>query len=360
MTARAVVAATVIAALAGVRGASADGAGSGSSAAIAAIAVADDVRRSTIVGVGGQVYDGDGRGAWVRTAAGGVGDDLAVAVRAGTTVIAGAADAATAHAPPFRERAGVWEIVPIALHAHAVVARGTRAVAAAGKQVFALDRAGAPAALPDAPAVVLAIGATAGGVAIATDHGVARLDGTRWRAIEMSGSAGPRGAAGGQRGDAIDGAPSSVVGFASDRWAITATGVFDVTARAAVAWPAGFVAGAVAADAAGDVVAAAAAPASSGDLAVVVIRAGSTRVDRDAVPAAVLAGAAGSGAASSPAAVAAVAIDRDGRVLVALRDGRIALRDNGHAGSGAAAWTATGVRDSLPADRPGSPPAASH
>ena len=268
----------------------------------------------------------------MRTRAGGIGDDVAVAVRAGDEVIAGAADAASAHGPPFRERTGVWAMVPIALRAHAVVARGTRAVAAAGKQVFALDGA-APKALPDAPGAVLAAGASAGGgVVIATDHGVARLDGARWQPVAA--------------------APATVLGFAGDRWAIVATGAFDLrrgatigsgpASLATIAWPAGFAPTAVAADAGGDLVAGA---TGADGIAIAVVRAGQTTFDVQQVPATAL--------AAPLAPVAAVAIDRDGRVLVALRDGRIAVRDG-------AAWTAAAVRDDLPASRPGAPPAASH
>jgi hypothetical protein len=120
---------------------------------------------------------------------------------------------------------------------------------------------------------------------------------------------------------------------------LTAAGVVDTSTAKPFTWPSGFPAvTAAATDTAGGVIAAGA----GATVEVLVVRDG--KAARDAVPAATL--------AAPLAPVAAVALDRAGRVVVALRDGRVAVRDNG-------AWTATAVRDDLPAARPGAPPATS-
>jgi hypothetical protein len=53
------------------------------------------------------------------------------------------------------------------------------------------------------------------------------------------------------------------------------------------------------------------------------------------------------------AAIVSVVADKTGRVVVAARDGQLAVRDK------AGAWTLGAVTSDLPADRPGSPPAES-
>ena len=52
------------------------------------------------------------------------------------------------------------------------------------------------------------------------------------------------------------------------------------------------------------------------------------------------------------APIVAVATDKAGRIVIATRDGQLALRERG-------TWTHTQVRDELAPDRPGSPPAVS-
>ncbi|MEO8554633.1 MAG: hypothetical protein ABI678_31870, partial [Kofleriaceae bacterium] len=53
------------------------------------------------------------------------------------------------------------------------------------------------------------------------------------------------------------------------------------------------------------------------------------------------------------APIVSVVADKTGRAVVATRDGQLAVRDK------AGTWTAGELRDDLPADRPGSPPAES-
>ncbi|HLL24275.1 MAG TPA: hypothetical protein VK427_19225, partial [Kofleriaceae bacterium] len=61
---------------------------------------------------------------------------------------------------------------------------------------------------------------------------------------------------------------------------------------------------------------------------------------------------AGADAGSAGMTPVAVVTDRAHRVVLALRDGRVLLRERG-------AWTSTQVRSDLPAPRPGAPPARS-
>ena len=292
-------------------------------------AVADG---ATLVGPSGQIYVLDGHGAWVRTVAGGIGDDVETAIRAGSDVIAGEADASRAAGPPFRFAKGAWSAMPIALHAKAVVSRGTRPVAAVGKLVFALDQkagtacegaacSAAGAKLPDAPAPVLAIGASANGVAIATEHGVARLDGRAWRPVT--------------------GAPAHVIAFAGDRWALVADGAVDLQGGKTIAWPTG-VTIAAAAPATNDGLVAAG--TSSAGVEVIVVQGG--KLARETVS--------GSAGGSAPAGVApvGVAMDRDGRIVIALADGHVIAGKPG-------AWATTEVRDELPPAKPGPAPATS-
>ena len=289
----------------------------GAAPAIAAIAAASHARGAMIVGPSGQVYDPDGRGSWVRHRAGGVGDAVGVAVIAGDTVIAGAADASASHGPPFQWQGGAWHVIPLALRAHAVVGRGTRAAAAVNRAVWTLD--GVPKQLADAPAAVTMVGASAAGIAVATARGVFRLDGKQWTVV--------------------DHAPA-VVALLDDRWAQTAGGVFDLRAGKPIAWPSGFpAAAAVAVDRDGDVVAAG---VDGRGVAVVVVANGHATLDR--MPDSAVSGPIGT--------VVGVATDRDGVVVVAVADGRVAIRDGGR-------WSATAVRDELPAPRAGAPPATS-
>ena len=82
--------------------------------------------------------------------------------------------------------------------------------------------------------------------------------------------------------------------------------------------------------------------APDGALVVVDAKAEQSPITLDPLPA---------GAAAKPQAVGIVA-DKAGRIAIAFRDGRIAVKDRG-------TWSTSGVSDPLPAARPGSPPATS-
>lgn len=274
---------------------------------VAVAASLDDARAAILVGPEGQLYAPDGHGAWLRTQGGGIGNAVLVATRGpGATVLVGADGA-----PPYRHDGTAWAAIYLAMHAKAVVARGQRAVAAVGRQVFALDHA-EPQRLPDAPGPVTLVGASAGGVTIATDRGLARLDGKSWRAIER--------------------APRGVLALASERWAITATGAGDLKASQTITWPAGDSVTAYAAD--GDTLVACAATTAGVDL--ITVHRG--QVAREAVPLA------------PPGVPVGVAVDHSHRTSIALADGRVLVREHD-------TWTTTEVRDAWPAPRAGPGPA---
>lgn len=301
-----------LAALAFVAGLASEAAADDRLAAVAA-SPADDARRAVLVGPGGQVYEPDGKGAWARTHAGGTGDAITTAVPAGGgMLIAGVADGANAHAPPYRWSAGQWSARHLVLKTRAVVARGSRPVAAAGKQVWTLDR-GVEAKLPDAPGAVSEIGAGEQGIAIVTDKGAFRLDGKSWRALADV----PRGAE-----------------LASERWAWSTAGATDLKSGKTLPWPTR-VTVTTAAPAPGDSLVAAGVAASMVD--VVVVKGG--KLDHDSTP-----------APGPDAVVAGVTMDGAGRIVVALRDGHVLVREGG-------TWVTTEVRDAVPAPMTGSPPA---
>ncbi len=275
-------------------------------------------------GPSGQVYEPDGHGAWARHHAGGVGDDVVVAVSVGDAVIAGAGDAASAHAPPFRYAAGVWQIVPVSLRAHAVVGRGTRAVAAVGRAVFTLD--GGSRALPGGARRRWSASARLrGGVAIQTEPRRVPprrqpLD-VRSRAPE-AGDAPARRPVRSQRGHGC-GRPAR--GRRRSRGRPGSTRPRRRRSMPRVRSIAAATNGAV--------------------IELEIVRDG--RAEHDRMP---------GGVVTEPLApVAGVVLDRSGRIVVALRDGRVAVRDNGRDDK----WSATAVRDDLPAPRPGAPPATS-
>jgi len=275
-----------------------------------------DARDAVAIGPNGQVYEPDGNGTWSRHHAGGIADDVVRAARAGALLIVGVDGG-----PPYAYRPtrtagkpgdGAWQMIVLGLHAKAIVGRGPRATAAFGRQVFGLDT-GKPVRLADAPAPVTALAASPKAVVVVTDKGLARLEGKGWKPIAN--------------------APKQVIALLDDRWALVERGLLDLRSQKITAWPTGFrVASVVAID--NDLVVAAGTQGAI--LQLVTIKAG--RLDQEAIGVRL-------------AAIVAIAADRTGRVVVASRDGHLAVRDK------TGAWTAIAVKDALPAVRPGSPPA---
>jgi hypothetical protein len=212
-------------------------------------------------------------------------------------------------APPFERlpKTG-WSVMNLGLHAIATLGRGARATAAVGRAVFTLER-GKATKLADAPANVIALGASAKSIAIETDRGIARFDTGTWKPLAK--------------------APQHVDALLDAKWALTARGVIDLETGAVVAWPLGF--HVEAAVAVGEVVYA----ASARELAIVKTGA----AVKEALP---------------PLATPIVGIvaDKAGRVALVTRGGQLAQKLAG-------TWTVTELR-SVPAQpHAGAPPAES-
>lgn len=278
---------------------------------LAALAPADDARKAIAIGPAGQVYTPDLTGDWVKTLAISTADTIGLAGRAGGQVVA------IGDGVVYRLAPNGWTAIRLVQKGKAVMSGGSRAVAAVGRQLFALDKTagGEPFKLALAPAPVLAIGSGARSVVIATERGLLRLEGTAWKPV-------PRG-------------PRRVDRLISDRWALIDRGAVDLRGGRTTPWPQGVSVG-IAAPAPDD-----------GLVAVGSTRAGlelltlaGTKLIRDPIT-----GTAG-------ARAVAVVLDKSGRAIVALTDGRLAQRDRG-------TWTLTTVREALPPPRPGAAPATS-
>jgi len=323
---------------------------------IAALAPGDrDARTAVVIGPSGQAYEPDGKGAWTRHHASAIADNVARATRAGSVVIVGSdtgpsgggpsaaqsgassgrgrASDPSGLGPPYAFRAGVWDLVVLGLHAKAVLGRGPRATAAFGRQVFGLET-GKPVRLADAPGPVAMLGAGIKAIVVETDQGLAKNEGKGWKPIAN--------------------APKQVEALLDDRWALVDHGLLDLRSQKLTAWPAGFhVASAVAID--NDFVVAVGLQGAAAEL--VTLKAG--KLDHEAIVVADATANADAIATSTAklgtgaAAIVGVAADRTGRVVVAARDGQLAIRDK------AGAWTRGALFDPTPPARPGSPPAES-
>lgn len=274
----------------------------------------DDARLAIAIGPHGEVYAPDGKGAWTRTQRFTTADTLTVAGRASREVVA------AGEGVVYKLADNGWSAFRLHQKDKAMMASGARAVAAVKRQLYALHLGarGEPEKLALAPAPVLAIGAGTS-IVIATTQGLARVEGTKVSAIA--------------------GAPKQVIALVDDRWALLSSGAFDLKARKTIAWPAG-----------AKITATTIVPGRGrlpDSLVAVATRAG--KLELFTVDVSV---------ASEPVAVTpfspavGVAVDRAGRVVIALADGRIAVRDRG-------GWTTTQVTTNLPAPRPGSGPASS-
>jgi hypothetical protein len=287
-----------------------------------------DAREALALGPHGEAYEPDGKGAWVRRHAGGLAGEVVRATRAGDLVIAGVDGG-----PPFEYRAGkdvrgegdavgAWNLIVLGLHAKAIVGRGPRATAAFGRLVFGLD-SGKPVKLADAPGLVTGLAASDKAVVVETDKGLAKLEtkgAAKWKPIAN--------------------APVHVLALLDDRWALVERGLLDLRTQKLVAWPAGFtVASAIAVT--NELVVAAGLHGTTAEL---VTLQGATVAREPIAPA-------GSHFGTGNATIVSVIADKTGRVVVAARDGQLAVRDK------TGAWTLGAVTTEPPADRPGSPPA---
>src|SRR5205823_1183226 len=108
----------------------------------------------------------------------------------------------------FRLARDGWTAIDLGPHAQAIVGAGPRTLAAVGHSVWALDRA-LPQKLPDAPSAVLQVAASPGGAVIATDAELLRLDRAAWKPLAK--------------------APHHVDALLSDRFAVVAGGVLDLS-----------------------------------------------------------------------------------------------------------------------------------
>jgi hypothetical protein len=275
---------------------------------LAALAPADDARRAVPIGRDGEVYEPDGKGAWVHRLPSSTADPVVAASRAGSAVVA------LGRGVIYRLGSNGWSAIRLVQHGKAILGEGGRALAAVGRQLFALDQAprGEPTRLIQAPADIVSIGAGTTAIVVATEAGVFRVTGGKLVAV--------RPAVGHAR-------------LVSDRWAIVDRGAVDLTSGKLTLWPAGVTIGA-ATVAPGDALVAVG--ASSAGLELVTVAA--SRLAREPL------GVTGT-------AVGVVA-DRAGRAVVALSDGRIAVRDR-------AGWTITQVADAPAAEHPGPAPAVS-
>jgi hypothetical protein len=275
---------------------------------IVALAPAADARKAVAIGPSGEVYEPDGKGTWTRYRAGGVAEEIvAAAAASGGTVIAGAKDA-----PLFKLVKGVWTTVHLELKAAVLLGAGSRPVAAVGKSVYALDGQ-RPAKLGDAAEPIVALAGGAGRIVVATSTGLHALEGKAFKPLAKA---------------------RQVKGLVSERWALVDRGAFDLKSMKTIAWPPGFVVGE--ATAIGGELLAVASQGAKAEL--FTVKAG--KLARETIP------------FDTAAEIAGIVADKAGHVVVAARDGRIAMRDGG-------TWTTTEVRVELAHPRPGAPPATS-
>jgi hypothetical protein len=274
---------------------------------IAAVVAADDARKAVVIGAGGEVYEPDGKGAWVHRLPSTTAGTLVAAGRAGAAIVA------SGEGVVYRLASNGWSAIRLVQRGKAVLGAGSRALAAVGRQVYALDTLtrGEPTKLAVAPGPIVALAAGAKAIVVSTSAGVFRIGGGKPVAIQ----AGP-----------------GRLRLVSERWARVEGAALDLTTTRPTAWPAGLTIGPAAA--AGDaLVAVASGPAG---LELLTLRRGALARDPLGV----------SGTAVG------VVVDRAGRAVVGLADGRIALRDP-------AGWTTTQVSAEPPPARPGAPPVRS-
>ena len=270
----------------------------------------DDARKAVALGPIGQVFEPDGSGGWVRDRAISIADRISITGRAGGQVVA------LGDGVMFRLAPNGWTAIRIIAKGTAVMSSGPRAVAAIGRQLYAIDRAaaGEPTKLALAPSPVLAIGAGTS-IVIALDRGLFRVEGARVTAIKR--------------------VPRRVERLVSDRWALLERAALDLRSARSTPWPEGVK---IATAASGPKDSLIAVGSSRGALELITLT--GTKLVRDPLPAEIT---------GSPVGVAS---DSSGHAVIAMRDGRLAVRDRG-------VWTVVTIREALPASHAGAPPATS-
>lgn len=275
----------------------------------------DDARKVIALGPTGEVYEPDGKGAWVRKRRITTADPLQAAGRAGTAVVA------LGDGIIYKLADNGWSALRLAQHGKAILGVGAHAVAAVGKQLFAIDRPanGEPQKLALAPADITALGAGARGVVIAaTARGLLKVEGPKITTLAWA----PR---------------TGIQRLVGDAWAITDRGALDLRTNKAV--PIAIPATTPATVAGGDGALAFIAPLRGGGAELVLIH-GPGKIDREPIA-----------ITPPPSAPVGLAVDRAKRAVIALRDGRLAVRDE------RGGWTAVTVTEQLPDEHPGAPPA---
>lgn len=279
------------------------------------------MRLAVAIGPAGEVYEPDGKGAWIRRTRLTTSRTISLAARAGGAIVA------LGDGVVYRLASNGWSAIRLAQKDTARLSVGARAVAAVGRQLFALDAltGGEPTKLGAATGDILLFGSGAT-IAIATARGLFRINGGKLAPIKS-----PR--------------PARML--VGDQWAIVEGGAIELRTGKLAAWPAGL-AVEVATTGPDDRLIAVARGADRRTLEVMTVRAGKVeRAPIELAPTGVPVG---------------VAADRAGRAVIAFRDGRLAVRGASGAGAGAGAppvWTTVLPVEQLPAARPGSPPAPS-
>ncbi|HET9622581.1 MAG TPA: hypothetical protein VFP84_14515 [Kofleriaceae bacterium] len=275
----------------------------------------DDARKAIAIGPGGEVYEPDGKGAWSHRAPITTAAPLTAAGRAGDAVVA------LGDGVVYRLADNGWSALRLVQHGKAVLGAGPRALAAVGRQVFALDTltGGEPTKLVAAPGPVVALAAGGKAAVIVTDAAAFRL--------ALVGKPGKLAA--------LPAAPRKLR-LVSDRWAIVERGALELPSGKLTRWPAGLAIGVA---------------AVTGDDALVAVATSRAGLELLTVRGGAIARAPIDGVAASATAVGVV-VDRAGRAAVALADGRIAVRDK-------AGWTIAAVSDAVLDAHPGPPPAIS-
>ena len=276
-------------------------------AALASAAV-EDARRAIAIGRSGEVYEPDGKGNWVHRLDSSTASAVVAAGRAGDAIVA------LGDGVIYRLAGNGWSAIRLVQHGKAILGGGARSLAAVGRQLFALDQLtrGEPTRLVQAPADILAIGTGARAIIVATATGLFRVSGSRLVAVNA--------------------APPHAHPI-NDRWAIVDRGAFDLATGKLTSWPPDLAIG-VAASAPRDALVA----IGTGRTGLELVTLGGGKLARD--PLGVTGAAVG------------VVVERAGRAVVALSDGRIAVRDK-------TGWTTTTVVDERASEHPGAAPATS-